>query len=153
MDLTNNNLTSLPSEFRQLELLRTLNLKNNSFTAIPPEIFSLTALETLNLDSNNVATVASEIANLTSRTELNLTKNELKARLPSQMFEMVYRVENSLKIILNKNPEKDLDKLLPSNVVNLREQKKDAETRSDTANDSHRQNTKEEEKDQCCIVL
>ncbi|WP_025182166.1 leucine-rich repeat domain-containing protein [Leptospira kirschneri] len=50
LDLSKNQLTTLPKEIRKLQKLEKLYLKNNQFTTFPKEIRKLQKLNTLNLD-------------------------------------------------------------------------------------------------------
>ncbi|EMK25611.1 leucine rich repeat protein [Leptospira kirschneri serovar Bulgarica str. Nikolaevo] len=50
MDLSNNQLTTLPNEIEFLKRLQELYLRNNQLTTLPKEIGKLQKLNTLNLD-------------------------------------------------------------------------------------------------------
>ncbi|MFA5074908.1 MAG: leucine-rich repeat domain-containing protein [Candidatus Babeliales bacterium] len=84
LDLHVNKLTSLPPEIRNLTNLTSLNLYSNKLTSLPSEIRNLTNLRVLNLDNNNLTSLPAEIRNLTNLTSLNLYSNKLTS-LPSEI--------------------------------------------------------------------
>lgn len=85
--LSDNKITTLPSEIGGLTFLWNLNLSNNQLTALPPEIGKLTALRTLELEHNQLIVLPPEIGALRALTSLNLGTNQLKA-LPSGIGEL-----------------------------------------------------------------
>lgn len=54
LDISMNNLASIPSEISNLKQLLELNLDNNSIVSLPNEIAQLQKLKTLSLRSNNI---------------------------------------------------------------------------------------------------
>ncbi len=87
LDLSHNQLTTLPPEIAELTSLTTLNLWDNQLTTLPPEIAELTSLTTLHLSRNQLTTLPPEIAELTSLTTLDLTGNQLTT-LPPEIAEL-----------------------------------------------------------------
>jgi len=79
-----NQLTSLSPEIGQLTNLTSLMLSGNGLTSLPPKISQLTSLKKLDLASNELTNLPSEIGQLTSLTELNLSLNQLTT-LPSEI--------------------------------------------------------------------
>ena len=55
LDLTGNNLKTIPPEIGQLTELKTLNLGKNPITSLPDEIANLSNLNTLNLKDTNLS--------------------------------------------------------------------------------------------------
>ena len=84
LDLSSQELHSLPPEIGQLTNLKKLCLHNNRLTSLPSEISQLTNLTTLNLFSNKLSKLPSEIGQLTSLTNLFLYNNKLTT-LPSEI--------------------------------------------------------------------
>ncbi|MHC5825101.1 MAG: leucine-rich repeat domain-containing protein, partial [Nostoc sp.] len=52
LNLSGEDLTTLPPEIVQLTNLQTLNLSSNQLSSLPPEIVQLTNLQSLNLSIN-----------------------------------------------------------------------------------------------------
>jgi hypothetical protein len=77
LDLSNNQLTALPPEIGQLASLQSLDLSNNQLTALPPEIGQLASLQSLDLSYNKITTLPAEVARLTALRFLNFDGNQL----------------------------------------------------------------------------
>lgn len=74
LNLANNALTgSLPGEIRFLQNLKVLNLRNNKFTGVPAEIGQLRNLEELDLSYNSITGLPNELGNLSNLKILKLT--------------------------------------------------------------------------------
>lgn len=82
--LRHNSITTLPPEIGQLTNLIWVDLSHNNLTALLPDIGQLTKLNYVNLRSNQLASVPPEIGNLYNLTELNLNRNHLNT-LPSEI--------------------------------------------------------------------
>jgi Leucine-rich repeat (LRR) protein len=65
-DFSNNQLTSIPREIRQLRNLTTLNLSHNQLSWVPSEIGQLRSLLALDLEHNQLTSIPSEIGQLIS---------------------------------------------------------------------------------------
>lgn len=63
IDLSKNNLRTLPDEFTQQNYIR-VNLSNNSFTEFPSQLFEMEKIETLILEGNRIEKVPNEIRRL-----------------------------------------------------------------------------------------
>ncbi len=87
LDLSGNQLTSLPPEIGRLTNLTTLVLGFNELTALPPEIGQLTKLTGLGLWENQLASLPPEIGRLTRLTELGFWGNRL-ASLPPEIGQL-----------------------------------------------------------------
>ena len=82
LDLSNNQLTSMPTEIKLLKKLTTLKLHRNQLTALPPEIKLLKQLTTLDLSNNQLTSLPPEIAQLKQLTTLDLSNNQLTSMPP-----------------------------------------------------------------------
>jgi internalin A len=86
LDLSGQNLTSLPEELAQLTQLETLRLglnlstfRRNFLTALPDWLANLTNLQYLQLSSNKLTALPDWLAKLTNLQYLNLNHNQLTA--------------------------------------------------------------------------
>jgi internalin A len=84
LDLSNKNLSQLPSEIWQLTSLQQLFLVSNELCELPPEIGQLTSLQQLYLSYNQLSQLPSEIGQLTSLQQLTLFNNQL-CELPPEI--------------------------------------------------------------------
>ncbi|AKB37101.1 Leucine-rich repeat containing protein [Methanosarcina siciliae C2J] len=87
LDLSFNELTQLPPEITELKNLTTLDLSRNQLTQLPPEITELKNLTELYLYSNQLTQLPPEITELKNLTELNLSWNQL-TQLPPEITEL-----------------------------------------------------------------
>lgn len=99
LNISNNNLTgALPGEIRQLKNLKILNASNNTMTGVPAEIGQLTELEYLDLSNNKLTGLPYELGNLQNLKELNLSGNDYS----QQDLEIIReKLPESTVIILN----------------------------------------------------
>ncbi len=82
LNLSFNELSTLPPEIGQLTSLTKLNLGNNQLSTLPPELLQLTSLTMLGLSFNELSTLPPEIGQLTNLTELYLINNQLTTLPP-----------------------------------------------------------------------
>ncbi|MGD9202753.1 MAG: leucine-rich repeat domain-containing protein [Chitinispirillia bacterium] len=75
--MTNNNLTSLPSEIWNLKTLTYLQLNNNNLTELPSMIINLNRLKIFELRNNKLKELPEEIKDLTKLTWFVLSGNQL----------------------------------------------------------------------------
>jgi len=96
LNLSGNQLTSIPPEFGKLPRLVHLHLSGNQLTTLPPEIGNLPILAALHLENNQLTTLPPEIGNLTALEELNLSGNQLTT-LPPEITQIkpIYSYENA----------------------------------------------------------
>ncbi len=87
LDLMDNQLTTLPPEITQLSQLQRLYLRSNQLTALPPEIAQLSQLQTLYLSANQLTTLPPEIAQLSQLQRLYLSSNQLTT-LPPEITQL-----------------------------------------------------------------
>ena len=87
LKVTNNKLSSLPSQLIQLADLRLLDLGSNHFKEFPAGICELVNLSDLDLSFNLIEEIPESIGNLTNLSRLIITNNKLKI-FPSTVGEM-----------------------------------------------------------------
>lgn len=86
LNLSHNQITSLPHSFSLLLHLRVLDLSYNRFRVVPEALTGLEKLHTLNLANNNITELPVNLAKLTSLEKLNISNNCLRA-LPGSLVE------------------------------------------------------------------
>lgn len=105
LNLSGQNLKTLPSEIGKLENLKVFNISNNQFTGIPAEIGKFKKLETFNASSNQITDVPAEIGHLSTLQELNLSNNKLDT-MPDEFAEL----KSLKKIDLSNNLYREIPK-------------------------------------------
>ncbi len=115
LDLSDNNLTSLPDSFGQkLKRLEILDLSNNQFASLPQSLIDAQNLGYLNLQGNQLTNLPSNFNVLSQLQWLDLSRNRLKG-VPEIIFSL-----NKLKnLMLNDIPITDL----PQDFVKLKQLK------------------------------
>jgi internalin A len=88
LDLSCENITTLPSEIGQLINLEKLNLRYNQLTSLPREIGKLTNLNFLYLYGNKLVSLPSEIGQLVNLKILNVNGNKLIS-LPKEIGQLI----------------------------------------------------------------
>lgn len=81
LDLSGQNLTTLPKDVLSLTKLSEIDLSNNSFTTFPKELLTLNNIMSINLTSNNISTLPVEILTNKTLQSINVSKNPIKERL------------------------------------------------------------------------
>ncbi len=79
LNLSYNQLTTLPESLGQLAQLQLLSLFNNQLTTLPKSLVQLTQLPSLNLSGNQLMSLPESLGQLTQLRELNLSGNGLTA--------------------------------------------------------------------------
>ncbi|KAL1205763.1 Receptor like protein 24 [Cardamine amara subsp. amara] len=91
LDLSKNSFTlsSVPSEFGNINKLEVLSLSSNGFFGqVPPTISNLTWLTELYLDKNKLTGSFPLVKNLTKLSDLELSHNHFTGTIPSSLFTM-----------------------------------------------------------------
>lgn len=115
IDLSNQNLTEIPSEVFRCANLRKLYIYNNKIRSIPSEIKNLKHLITLDISNNELGRIYAPIGSLKKLRILMLNKNNIKI-LPSQFAEL----RNLIKLGLSDNLFKKIPKVI-TELPNLKE--------------------------------
>ena len=110
LDLSDSDLTALPSRVTELNSLTHLLVGGNLLTGLPPEIVRLTSLSNLFLWSNLLKGLPEEITELTNLCVLDLRRNQL-IELPSRIGNLT----NLISLDLDNN---ELTRL-PPEIANL----------------------------------
>ena len=105
LDLSGNQLTSLPGEIGGITALYRLNLSNNLLRTLPVEIGKITSLGSLDLSNNLLRTLPVEMGNLASLRELMLIGNDQLREMPREIG-LRWGIEN---VPLNRCPKFILD--------------------------------------------
>ncbi|XP_045102556.1 leucine-rich repeat-containing protein 40-like isoform X1 [Portunus trituberculatus] len=79
LDLSDNNLTALPSTLGELISLQRLNLSHNQLQELPVGVFALQDLRSLQLDHNNFTTFPDDLGNLPVLEYLDVSHNSLES--------------------------------------------------------------------------
>jgi small GTP-binding protein len=87
LDLSNNQISSLPPEIVQLTNLQTLDISDNQISSLPPEIVQLTNLQFLNISDNQISSLPPEIVQLTNLQSLDIGGNQIRS-LPREIFQL-----------------------------------------------------------------
>ena len=96
LNLSSNQLNSLPGELSLFEMLKVLNLNNNCLVKLPQSIGSLTNLEELRVEHNSLKALPDEIGTCRKLRILSLRNNEL-SRLPTTIEECIRLKEIDLE--------------------------------------------------------
>ncbi len=89
LDLSGQQLTSLPQSVLNRTDISSLDLSNNQLTGLPASIESITNLEVLNIENNRIESLPAEIAQLTNLRQI-LANNNRMTRLPSTLRTMTW---------------------------------------------------------------
>lgn len=103
LDLSYNNLQSLPEEIRNIRRLIELNCEINQINQLPENIGKLRSLKVLKLSSNRLSTIPDAIGNCCNLKELHLDNNEIEI-LPKTIGNCI----NLETLKLQNNSLKDL---------------------------------------------
>ena len=95
LDLSDNQLTSLPESIGDLAQLKELDLGNNQLTSLPERIGDLAQLKELYLDNNQLTSLPERIGDLAQLKELDLSDNQLTS-LPERIGDLAQLEELDL---------------------------------------------------------
>ncbi len=112
LNLSNNQLSSLPPEISQLSSLTRLSLNNNQLSSLPPEICQLSSLTTLYLNNNQLSSLPPEICQLSSLTWLFLYNNPLTSPPPEIVEQGTQAIFTYLRERLEGSQRQWVSKLL-----------------------------------------
>ena len=83
LDLSTNQLTTLPESIGNLSSLKELYLYDNQLTTLPESIGNLSSLERLSLHHNQLTTLPESICNLPSDCYISVFNNQLRSSIPT----------------------------------------------------------------------
>jgi internalin A len=112
LDLSGQNIKTIPPEIAQLTNLRELNLSENQITQIPDAIAQLTNLRELNLSENQITEIPDAIEALSKLEDLDLRGNPLT--IPPEILGSDYE-SGSVEDILNYFRQLRSGEVLPLN--------------------------------------
>jgi len=112
LDLAGNQLTGMPSWLGKLRRLRRLDLRNNQFAEAPKELWKLKQLQKLNLTENELTELPAKLGRLRQLQQLHVGNNKL-TELPAELGEL--RQLQELHLSGNQLTE------LPSELSNLKQ--------------------------------
>ena len=92
MDLSHNELCSLPDEFSNVFNLKQLLIPHNKLSSLPPSLFNLNELKSLDLSHNQLTNIPQSIRGLVALVEVNLSSNRL-VDLPIEICSLGTTVE------------------------------------------------------------
>src|SRR5271156_3318991 len=101
--LSNNQIQTIPKELGQLASLQKLYLSNNQLQTIPKELGQLVSLQELYLSNNQLQTIPKELGQLASLQELDLDNNQLQT-IPKELGQLAslryFQLDNNLKNVI-----------------------------------------------------
>lgn len=116
LDLSGNQLTSLPESLGQLVGLQSLYLSGNRLTSLPESLGQLASLQSLNLSFNQLTSLPEWLGQLTSLEALNLSYTRLTS-LP----ESLARLDNLSQLELRNTPlNPELDAAYKEGIATVR---------------------------------
>ncbi|KAK3090897.1 hypothetical protein FSP39_015556 [Pinctada imbricata] len=94
LDLSDNMLSTLPDELRNIQRLETLNVSQNNLETIPPCVYMLQNLKVLALQKNSIAALeVSRLEDISTLVSVDLQNNpicdDVKAQLQSCAFSVM----------------------------------------------------------------
>ncbi|KPM39952.1 Adenylate cyclase [Neonectria ditissima] len=97
LNLANNRLKHLPSDFGAYKSLRTLNISSNFLDRFPSFLCELDSLVDLDLSFNGIASLPNDIGNLKNLERLLITNNRLTHSVPPSFGQLISLRELDIK--------------------------------------------------------
>lgn len=82
LDLSGQQLTTIPESVLSQKAIRSLNLSNNQIVNLPTGISRMSNLEVLNVENNRLESFPAELSQLKNLTEIRANNNRLKSIAP-----------------------------------------------------------------------
>ena len=108
VDLSGQQLTTLPESVLNQTDITSLNLSNNQLTTLPPGISKLTNLKILNVENNRLVTLPAEVGQLKNLQTADFSNNRLTS-LPPELGNLTQL--ESLNLTSYKGSPSDIDQL------------------------------------------
>ena len=94
LDLSHNNLTTIPKQIRILQSLIVLNLSHNNIEVLPPELFTAcTGLQHMDLSHNSLRTLPVQFIRLSRLHHLDISSNPLELYAFRKAFERLTKLQ------------------------------------------------------------
>lgn len=107
LDLSGQNLSSLPPEIKKLTKLAQINLSKNNFTEFPPLLYEFKNLSVIDLSNNNISVFPEKVWQMEGLTSILLSNNNISSLpLPKQ-----FTTVKTLWIDGNKVPHSSIAEL------------------------------------------
>ncbi|OBQ31054.1 MAG: hypothetical protein AN483_02530 [Aphanizomenon flos-aquae MDT14a] len=87
LNISGNQISNLPREIGQITNLQSLYISGNQISNLPPEIVQLTNLQTLDISFNQISSLPREIVQLTNLQSLNISRNQISS-LPPEIVQL-----------------------------------------------------------------
>lgn len=107
LDISNNRISSLPSEMSACRQLEVINLSSNSFVALPPVLLEIPSLAKINAGKNFIADVDVDgVLSCSNLEQLNLEENPLNPTTYTRLLEI-----QTLRITLSPRQREEWEDL------------------------------------------
>jgi len=107
LNISNNRVSSLPSEMSQCTQLESIDISANSFVQLPPVLAEISSLAKVNASKNFIADVEVEVAvACPSLEQINLQENPLKRDVYDELSKVT-----TLRVILSPREQEDWEDL------------------------------------------
>lgn len=103
IDLSNQNLNTIPTNINKLTELKHINISNNNITVLPDELFSLNKLETLNFSNNNIKTIPDSIRDMARTNPKVFNKLVIYGNKDIKIHEKITWIKSFDTIIVDKS--------------------------------------------------
>lgn len=77
LNVSNNQLTNLPADIAKMTNLEVINVENNRLTGLPPEIAQLKKLREIRANNNRMTGLPPELGNMTGLSLLDISGNSI----------------------------------------------------------------------------
>jgi hypothetical protein len=100
--LADNELTELPESFREMTLMKSINLRKNKLKTFPESIYEMSKLMYLNLSFNNISSISESLGNLKLLQHFILVEENEIEEIPNSLLELKQLKNLYLRTDFNK---------------------------------------------------